>query len=107
MTNDSFSRQRIDERRGRVRSREWIEVIKSGRIISPRCVPSFAKVRHIGTENLVVQDRVTDHRIGLTMTGLDSVLEGEGLESVMRQLKEHQRSLRMESLLETGEDLDE
>lgn len=59
------------------------------------------------TENLVVQDRVTDHRIGLTMTGLDSVLEGEGLESVMRQLKEHQRSLRMESLLETGEDLDE
>lgn len=41
------------------------------------------------------------------MTGLDSVLEGEGLESVMRQLKEHQRSLRMESLLETGEDLDE
>ncbi|KAJ9116608.1 hypothetical protein QFC20_000541 [Naganishia adeliensis] len=53
------------------------------------------------------QDRVTDHRIGLTMAGLDSVLEGEGLESVMRQLKEHQRSLRMESLLETGEDLDE
>ncbi|KAI5454016.1 Peptide chain release factor 1, mitochondrial [Naganishia albida] len=53
------------------------------------------------------QDRVTDHRIGLTMTGLDSVLEGEGLESVMQQLKDHQRSLRMESLLQTGEDIDE
>lgn len=59
------------------------------------------------TDMSVAQDRVTDHRIGLTMTGLDAVLEGEGLESVMRQLKEHQRGLRMESLLETGEDLEE
>ncbi|KAJ9122124.1 hypothetical protein QFC24_004351 [Naganishia onofrii] len=53
------------------------------------------------------QDRVTDHRIGMTLTGLDAVLEGEGLEGVIRELKEHQRGLRMESLLETGEDLDE
>ncbi|KAJ9105397.1 hypothetical protein QFC21_001767 [Naganishia friedmannii] len=53
------------------------------------------------------QDRVTDHRIGMTLTGLDAVLEGEGLEDVIRELKEHQRGLRMESLLETGEDLEE
>lgn len=53
------------------------------------------------------QDRITDHRIGLTLTGIDAVLEGEGLENVIGQLKEHQRSLRMESLLETGEDIDE
>jgi hypothetical protein len=43
----------------------------------------------------------------MTLTGLDAVLEGEGLEGVIRELKEHQRGLRMESLLETGEDLDE
>ncbi|KAJ9120654.1 hypothetical protein QFC22_002584 [Naganishia vaughanmartiniae] len=53
------------------------------------------------------QDRVTDHRIGMTLTGLDAVLEGEGLEGVIRELKEHHRGLRMESLLETGEDLEE
>ncbi|KAJ9112333.1 hypothetical protein QFC19_000753 [Naganishia cerealis] len=53
------------------------------------------------------QDRVTDHRIGMTLTGLDAVLEGEGLAGVIGELQEHQRGLRMESLLETGEDLDE
>ncbi|GHJ84233.1 hypothetical protein NliqN6_0635 [Naganishia liquefaciens] len=51
------------------------------------------------------QDRITDHRIGLTLTGIDAVLEGEALENVIAQLKEHQRSLRMESLLEIGEDI--
>lgn len=53
------------------------------------------------------QDRITDHRIGLTMNGLEGVLEGEGLEYIIRELQKHRESLRLESLLETGEDLDD
>ncbi len=53
------------------------------------------------------QDRVTDHRIGLTLSGLEGILEGEGLEYILQELENHQKSLRMESLLESGEDVDE
>jgi peptide chain release factor 1 len=53
------------------------------------------------------QDRVTDHRIGLTLSGLEGILEGEGLEYIVQELQEHQQGLRMESLLESGEDVDE
>lgn len=34
------------------------------------------------------QNRVTDHRIGLTIRQLDKILEGEGLEAIMNQLKQ-------------------
>jgi peptide chain release factor 1 len=53
------------------------------------------------------QDRVTDHRIGLTTTGLESILEGEGLSYIVTQLKEYNQGIRMESLLESGEDIDD
>lgn len=52
------------------------------------------------------QDRVTDHRIGFTTTGIDAILEGEGLVYLMDKLKEENQGLRLQSLLETGEDLD-
>lgn len=51
------------------------------------------------------QDRVTDHRIGLTLSGLEGILEGEGLGYIIQELKAHQQSLRMENLLELGEDV--
>lgn len=51
------------------------------------------------------QDRVTDHRIGLTLSGLEGILEGEGLGYIIQELKAHQQSLRMENLLELGEDI--
>ena len=35
------------------------------------------------------QNRVTDHRIGLTMRQLDKILAGEGLEDIMNRLKNH------------------
>lgn len=35
------------------------------------------------------QNRVTDHRIGLTMRQLDKILAGEGLEDIINQLKNH------------------
>ena len=34
------------------------------------------------------QNRVTDHRIGLTMRQLDKILAGEGLENIINQLKQ-------------------
>lgn len=53
------------------------------------------------------QDRITDHRICLSLNGLEGVLEGEGLEYIIRELQKHRQSLRLESLLETGEDLED
>ncbi|KAG8937877.1 hypothetical protein FRC00_011673, partial [Tulasnella sp. 408] len=47
------------------------------------------------------QNRVTDHRIGLTITNLDSVLEGEELQYVIDELqKDHEESVMAELLNE-------
>jgi len=46
------------------------------------------------------QDRVTDHRIGLTLKNLRSVMEGDGLKKFIDALrKDHEGSL-MEDVLE-------
>ncbi|KAG9019510.1 hypothetical protein FRB90_001171 [Tulasnella sp. 427] len=47
------------------------------------------------------QNRVTDHRIGLTITNLDAVLEGEELQYVIDELqKDHEESVMAELLNE-------
>ncbi|KAG9047630.1 hypothetical protein FS837_001823 [Tulasnella sp. UAMH 9824] len=47
------------------------------------------------------QNRVTDHRIGLTITNLDSVMEGEELQYVIDELqKDHEESVMAELLNE-------
>ncbi|KAF8511625.1 hypothetical protein BU17DRAFT_54534 [Hysterangium stoloniferum] len=46
------------------------------------------------------QDRVTDHRIGLTMMNLTSVMEGDGLQVFIDALKKNHYENSMEDMLE-------
>jgi protein subunit release factor A len=50
----------------------------------------------------VPQDRVTDHRIGLTMSGIEAMLEGQSdtLELIGRELVRADEEERLEALLE-------
>ncbi|WVQ80265.1 hypothetical protein IAT38_002370 [Cryptococcus sp. DSM 104549] len=52
------------------------------------------------------QDRLTDHRYGISVNGLQNILDGEGLEHVLAMIKKDFRERRIESLLEGDEDLD-
>ncbi|KZT19345.1 hypothetical protein NEOLEDRAFT_1142196 [Neolentinus lepideus HHB14362 ss-1] len=46
------------------------------------------------------QDRVTDHRIGLSLMNLDSVMEGNGLETFVDALKKKHDEEVVEMMLE-------
>ncbi|KAF6752752.1 hypothetical protein DFP72DRAFT_990898 [Ephemerocybe angulata] len=46
------------------------------------------------------QERVTDHRIGLTLMNLTSVLEGPGLEGFVEALKKHHEEGIMEDMMD-------
>lgn len=50
--------------------------------------------------NLRLQDRVTDHRIGLSLMNLESVLEGEGLQEILYALKKDHEETVMEDMLD-------
>jgi peptide chain release factor 1 len=50
--------------------------------------------------NLRLQDRVTDHRIGLTVKNLVSVMEGDGLRSFVDALKKDYDESLVEDMLE-------
>ena len=46
------------------------------------------------------QERVTDHRIGLSIMNLTSVLEGSGLQEFIEAIKKHQTETAMEEMLD-------
>lgn len=52
------------------------------------------------------QDRVTDHRIGLTITGLKACMEGD-IESIVEGLRSDFEQRRLQSLMEADEDIDD
>ncbi|OCF36205.1 peptide chain release factor 1 [Kwoniella heveanensis BCC8398] len=52
------------------------------------------------------QDRLTDHRFGFTLTGLQHILDGDGLEDVIALMKRDLQERRLESLLRGEEDID-
>ena len=49
---------------------------------------------------VLLQGRVTDHRINLTINNLNAVLEGDGLGLIIDALKKHHSTALMEDLLE-------
>jgi peptide chain release factor 1 len=50
--------------------------------------------------NVRLQDRVTDHRIGLTVKNLEGVMEGDGLRSFIDALKKDYEESLVEDMLE-------
>ncbi|WWC85881.1 uncharacterized protein L201_000748 [Kwoniella dendrophila CBS 6074] len=52
------------------------------------------------------QDRLTDHRFGFTITGLQNILDGNGLDDVILMMKNDLQERRLEALLKGEEDLD-
>ncbi|KAK8845521.1 peptide chain release factor 1 [Kwoniella newhampshirensis] len=52
------------------------------------------------------QDRLTDHRFGFSIIGLQNVLDGDGLEDVITMMKKDLMERRLESLLQGEEDID-
>ena len=46
------------------------------------------------------QDRVTDHRIGLSLMNLTSVMEGDGLQVFVDAVKKHHEESIMEEMLD-------
>ena len=50
------------------------------------------------------QDRVTDHRIGLTVTGVERVLSGVELEQISISLQSQDEELRLNQFLEDLEE---
>ncbi|WVW81883.1 peptide chain release factor 1 [Kwoniella bestiolae CBS 10118] len=52
------------------------------------------------------QDRLTDHRCGFTITGLQNILDGDGLEDVITMMKRDLQERRLEALLQGEEDID-
>jgi peptide chain release factor 1 len=57
-------------------------------------VRSLDRSERIRTYNFP-QDRVTDHRIGLTVHDLPAVLEGKGLDAVIDELAAHEREAQL------------
>jgi peptide chain release factor 1 len=68
---------------------------------------NFAQVRARGRSvssvwwlnRVDVQDRVTDHRIGLTIKNVQAVLEGEALQDFLDALGKHQDQETLEEML--------
>lgn len=53
------------------------------------------------------QDRMSDHRIGLNLTGLREIMDGDGLDLIVGALRNDFNARRLESILAGEEDLDE
>jgi peptide chain release factor 1 len=69
---------------------------------------NFPQVRKIKQGvKLTLQDRLTDHRIHFSTTGLKEILDGDGLEYVIDELRRDLNKRRMESILAGDEDFDE
>lgn len=49
--------------------------------------------------NFFLQDRVTDHRIGLTLMNLTGIMEGDGLYRILEDLKKNHEEEVMEDML--------
>jgi peptide chain release factor 1 len=60
----------------------------------------FIIVSHPMLRNYRVEDRVTDHRIGLSLMNLTSVLEGDGLQEFLDELaKKHRDDLLQDAFI--------
>lgn len=91
--------------RARLAERKHAEEVEAKRASRRSQVKGADRSDKIRTYNFP-QDRLTDHRIGLSITGLGHVMDGEGLAAVVDALKSDFAERRLEALLQGEEDLD-
>lgn len=68
---------------------------------------NFPQVRALLRMLADQQDRMSDHRIGLNMTGLREIMDGDGLDHIVGALRNDFITRRLESVLAGDEDFDE
>ncbi|KAL0953350.1 hypothetical protein HGRIS_004590 [Hohenbuehelia grisea] len=73
--------------------------IKSRRDVRRNLVQGADRSEKIRTYNFP-QDRITDHRIGLTLTGINYVMEGDGLQSIIDPLQFHHNESVLADMLD-------
>ncbi|KAI0081347.1 release factor [Panus rudis PR-1116 ss-1] len=84
--------------RARLLDRKLSQEVVERRDVRRNLVRSADRSEKIRTYNYA-QDRVTDHRLGLSLNNLQSVLEGESLQDIIDELaKKHQDDLLQEAL---------
>ncbi|KDQ10671.1 hypothetical protein BOTBODRAFT_115421 [Botryobasidium botryosum FD-172 SS1] len=84
--------------RARLLDRKMLEEAQKKRAARRNLVKGADRSEKIRTYNYP-QDRVTDHRIGLTVNNIMGVLEGEGLVGIIEELKRENDAQAMEDLL--------
>lgn len=81
-------------------------MIKFELIISPRCAPfSLLSTSDnvVDSKKRCTQDRITDHRIPLTISGLSDAMEGgETLDMISRELELKEQEEALESIIAHG-----
>ncbi|EIW67918.1 hypothetical protein TREMEDRAFT_63806 [Tremella mesenterica DSM 1558] len=92
--------------RARLSERKHAEEVEARRSTRRSQVKSSGRSDKIRTYNFP-QDRVTDHRIGLSLTGIQNVLDGPGLDLLLDALDTDLQHRRLQSLLEDDEDIEE
>ncbi|KAN0066205.1 Peptide chain release factor 1, mitochondrial [Thecaphora frezii] len=93
--------------RARLLDRKMRQEVEGNRAKRLAQVAGMDRSDRIRTYNFP-QDRVTDHRINLSLTGIDSIMEGEhevglGLEYMISQLEAESKRRKLEVMLEMAE----
>ncbi|EMD32396.1 hypothetical protein CERSUDRAFT_108830 [Gelatoporia subvermispora B] len=84
--------------RARLMDRKLAEESAQKRAVRNKLVRSVDRSEKVRTYNYA-QDRVTDHRLGLSVMNLLSVMEGEGLRDILDALSQKHSTEQLEELL--------
>lgn len=76
--------ERRETRRKLVKSADRSEKIRTYNFVQVRY---YGSCSILGLKALCLKDRVTDHRIGLTLKNLPSVLDGVGLQNIVKAIE--------------------